>query len=1217
MIKRLLVPILVLIMIILNLNLVYSDTETYYFRIDTAKLPSGQQFYVTEYKIMDDNYSILEESLNNYTYNRDHIPINKETRDSVFVFYTENRILVPVIPEHLKNVEGRSSSNTDPFIISLPTNYLNEHRTGGPGVCRISTSLPQNEVSELEIDSNGNIKIPIQNNIILPTYYRHGGGPTLQELPEDLAQNYYDMRLNVDYEVIPNDEGSRGDPVEEGSISNFIVKTEEESYLEIPADNFEDNRQYTLNLYFDSVFGCEELSSNSNHLGINFESVEGNEISSPSKPSSEGYDPLEEIIITEDSSNIILSELAKEKLGVNQLDSIRYEFNIEEGAIISSQDTSLPAIDTGSFPEGSEVKIVNNGLIIGKGGKGGENRGREDENPFPGEDGEDGGDAIWLNHDNVEIVNNARIYSGGGGGGAGGSSEYCVFMCFYPPLADYDYASGGGGGGSAFNGEGGTSAKLDTTGENGEDAIDLNPGEGGSAEKKAGNGGSGGRPGEDGKAGQRSRGEKPRDGGPGGKAGYAIVTNGYEYYINEDSDIKGDINVESNLNIDPIQENTNTFCKVHDIIDQNFGNNKNLKNRLKKMLPEEVQSGSSRVFYQRYNLEGSDLTCRDIAARVSCNDGILKVTYKTQNGRDKNLNFISYINEGNRIFKSCVDLSTLSDEVNEEEINGTNVVGVGEGNFSNKGVLDPESNETYFVNENGTLTKLNSSTIEMPMNKKIRIFKNGVLDREKEIDPKAIAMLAHRVKTMSDQSDVDNFVTDSFNIMTSMDIVKNLTYEPSVNRTRIKIELDNVSESSRNNLTIYQIIPKSIAESSKDINFISDGGGQRFIVDDDPVIGWYFNESDSEEDIEYEVDGESDGGEIIITSEPVLFNEGELIINYRDRGCNAGEIALFEIESLEASRMFEVGSGMLYTLCISHLSETITLDDSGDLDQYILNYDNSSNASVNGENFSNNLTLSVTNSTPIYWDKRIQRENPAGDYSCLGSITNESNSLFGDCGYSENQRIWLHLGNDTIPPHTELDYPVLAHTIRVDLIPYDNVGGAGVDNTYYCIDESGSCSPTTEYSDTVIVTCENDWGCRKYMRYYSTDLEGNIEDIKTTELVMLDKGSACQSSCMAKPSPNRFLKECRNLNGCEYRDLNGDEGETIANRCDMLVEGSYVRYNSQYDVMCPNGPLRQTRFSSDNLDFEESDCSNLVSIPYTAMIEGSSVMVRIITCQDE
>lgn len=137
---------------------------------------------------------------------------------------------------------------------------------------------------------------------------------------------------------------------------------------------------------------------------------------------------------------------------------------------IGSTSTGAAALDTGSWPAGSKIKLVlpatsggtagspANGIIAGAGGDGGAYAANAAQN------GLQGGPAINLNHD-ITILNNGTI-GGGGGGGAGtvvqarydGRSLWHAFVI------------------AAFL----KSGKLSrTTGSNGSGGTGINPGNGG------------------------------------------------------------------------------------------------------------------------------------------------------------------------------------------------------------------------------------------------------------------------------------------------------------------------------------------------------------------------------------------------------------------------------------------------------------------------------------------------------------------------------------------------------------------------------------------------------------------------------------------------------------------------------------------------------------------------------------------------------------------
>ena len=140
---------------------------------------------------------------------------------------------------------------------------------------------------------------------------------------------------------------------------------------------------------------------------------------------------------------------------------------INPSIYISSGSTGSYAltVDT-SWNVGDTVTIVNNGIIVGKGGDGG--RGKEGSNS--GTNGSSGGPALLVQR--ALTMNNLNRIAGGGGGGGGGDIS-----------TDGEYfASGGGGGGGIGNSSGGPGG---TSGQNG------NPGNGGNL-TSAGNGGAGG-----------------------------------------------------------------------------------------------------------------------------------------------------------------------------------------------------------------------------------------------------------------------------------------------------------------------------------------------------------------------------------------------------------------------------------------------------------------------------------------------------------------------------------------------------------------------------------------------------------------------------------------------------------------------------------------------------------------------------------------------------
>lgn len=205
------------------------------------------------------------------------------------------------------------------------------------------------------------------------------------------------------------------------------------------------------------------------------------------------------------------------------VDQIDVVLTIGLGVSVGSTDTSHAAIyGSQDFPNGSTVRIINKGTIIGKGGVGGNGSGRLSS----GYDGHDAGDAIQLSCNTIIDNTYGKIFAGGGGGGGGGSTDVGY---------GGSVGSGGGGGGGAGYGAaaGGSTTYPDpgVTGQPGQPggSVGGNGGAGGYNVSKggpwhyAGNGGSGGGFGANGANG----GGAQYPGGSGGAAGRAVDRNGY------------------------------------------------------------------------------------------------------------------------------------------------------------------------------------------------------------------------------------------------------------------------------------------------------------------------------------------------------------------------------------------------------------------------------------------------------------------------------------------------------------------------------------------------------------------------------------------------------------------------------------------------------------------------------------------------------------------
>lgn len=118
-----------------------------------------------------------------------------------------------------------------------------------------------------------------------------------------------------------------------------------------------------------------------------------------------------------------------------------YTIYIKQGTVFGSYNTNIAAFDTGSYPSGITLKVINRGQILGMGGAGGNSGYSNSINGAPGleaTNGLAGGLALELRVPTTLDNAAGLIWAGGGGGGAETSQNAAVNT--------WTSASGGGGG---------------------------------------------------------------------------------------------------------------------------------------------------------------------------------------------------------------------------------------------------------------------------------------------------------------------------------------------------------------------------------------------------------------------------------------------------------------------------------------------------------------------------------------------------------------------------------------------------------------------------------------------------------------------------------------------------------------------------------------------------------------------------------------------------
>jgi hypothetical protein len=315
-----------------------------------------------------------------------------------------------------------------------------------------------------------------------------------------------------------------------------------------------------------------------------------------------------------------------------------------------------------------------------------------------------------------------------------------------------------------------------------------------------------------------------------------------------------------------------------------------------------------------------------------------------------------------------------------------------------------DENKTVFY-KNDSFNEIKIPRIYSKTNNTI-IYKNPYgVSRNTTVDTAEIALHLHRIKNLRNDTAIQE-LNNTVNLMSEYNItvetkplikanslggiayyndydwtlktVSNTKPELAV-RTEIEIKFNS---SPNSNFAVYYITSKDIAYTVNQIEFGNDGRGERFIQDIDPIIGWYFNTSTTNGSINFTVPGNSTGGSVIITGMPVLFNEGNLTINYRQIDCLPNEAHLFELDGLDNSSVYDRKSGRLYKVCISYPGVNLSHERINQF-THIFNYTHSENMSFDGDFGLGSVDVSI-DLPGLFWDIKVQEtKSPSKDIFSL------------------------------------------------------------------------------------------------------------------------------------------------------------------------------------------------------------------------------------------
>lgn len=199
--------------------------------------------------------------------------------------------------------------------------------------------------------------------------------------------------------------------------------------------------------------------------------------------------------------------------GWNKTDPLDATVVVRSGAYIYSTSTGTYAFDSGgaggasgSYPNGSLLRLHNFGVVSGCGGNGGPGT-----YGSPGNAGSAGGPAMLISRP-IYINNTGTIGSGGGGGGGGRGDAGTD-----GGEGTASYGGGGGGGGAGYQGGSGGSGYT---------GMNYNGASGASGSWNAGGGGGGGGSGPAGSAGGGGAGGTSGNSGSGGGNSFASGSGG-------------------------------------------------------------------------------------------------------------------------------------------------------------------------------------------------------------------------------------------------------------------------------------------------------------------------------------------------------------------------------------------------------------------------------------------------------------------------------------------------------------------------------------------------------------------------------------------------------------------------------------------------------------------------------------------------------------------
>ena len=201
------------------------------------------------------------------------------------------------------------------------------------------------------------------------------------------------------------------------------------------------------------------------------------------------------------------------------------------------------------------------------------------------------------------------------------------------------------------------------------------------------------------------------------------------------------------------------------------------------------------------------------------------------------------------------------------------------------------------------------------------------------------------------------------------------------------------------------------------------------------------------------------------------------------------------------------------------------------------------------------------------------------EYTHMITLSGDGNILFNyrSVDNVDNNEIanTSYIAIDKTPPITTDNSDTSWHgeNLNITLTPYDAT--SGINHTYYCIDETDSCNPTT-LGIIVNITCPASSICQKYVRYYSTDMADNNESTKTSNLVKIDRTYPIigQTTTSGFSISGNYIKGAGKVIGGTIIDTNGAGLDT--NSCEYTTDGFSWYPGTYVTNHCESGDITVT-----------------------------------------